>query len=113
MKIPRERLKKYEGMRRDFSEEEYVNLQPIQRGGVLTEEARRAMLEFGDGYSVCDWCPPKTARLDMIEDPPICQFYGDLAEFLGIGSCEGCDPLQGGEVHRVQDARKGWRLRSP
>jgi len=81
---PRERLKKYEGMRRDFSEEEYVNLQPIQRGGVLTEEARRAILEFGDGYSVCDWCPPKTARLDMVEDPPIRQFYGDLAEFLGM-----------------------------
>jgi len=84
MKIDGERLKKYEGMRRDFSEEEYINLQPIQRGGVLTEEARRAILEFGDGYSVCDWCPPKTARLDMISDPPIHQFYCDLAEFLGM-----------------------------
>jgi len=84
MRISSERLKKDEGMRRDFSEEEYINLQPIQRGGVLTEEARRALIEFGDGYSVCDWCPPKTARLDMIDDPPIHQFYADLAEFLGM-----------------------------
>jgi len=84
MKIPQERLNRYVGMRRDFAEEEYINLQPIQRGGILTEEARRAILEFGDGYSTCDWCPPKTARLDMITDPPIQQFYQDLAEFLGM-----------------------------
>lgn len=82
MKIPQDRLNRYIGMRRDFAEEEYINLQPIQRGGILTEEARRVILEFGDGYSTCDWCPPKTARLDMITDPPIQQFYQDLAEFL-------------------------------
>lgn len=84
MRVDAERLKKYIGMKRDFSEEEYINLQPIQRGGVLTEEARKAILEFGDGYSVCDWCPPKAARLDMINDPPIQQFYVDLATFLGM-----------------------------
>jgi Sep-tRNA:Cys-tRNA synthetase len=84
MKIPQDRLNRYVGMRRDFAEEEYINLQPIQRGGILTEEARRAILEFGDGYSTCDWCPPKAARLDMITDPPIQQFYLDLAEFLGM-----------------------------
>jgi Sep-tRNA:Cys-tRNA synthetase len=42
------------------------------------------LLEFGDGYSTCDWCPPKTARLDAIERPPIAQFMADLAEFLGM-----------------------------
>jgi Sep-tRNA:Cys-tRNA synthetase len=84
MKIPQDRLNRYRGLKRDFAEEEYINLQPIQRGGILTEEARRAILEFGDGYSVCDWCPPKTARLDMITEPPIQQFYVDLAEFLGM-----------------------------
>jgi Sep-tRNA:Cys-tRNA synthetase len=84
MKIPQDRLNRYIGLKRDFAEEEYINLQPIQRGGILTEEARRAILEFGDGYSTCDWCPPKTARLDMITDPPIQQFYQDLAEFLGM-----------------------------
>ena len=86
MKIPQERLNRYVGMKRDFAEEEYINLQPIQRGGILTEEARRAILEFGDGYSTCDWCPPKTARLDMITNPPIQQFYADLAEFLGMNT---------------------------
>jgi Sep-tRNA:Cys-tRNA synthetase len=84
MKISQDRLKRYLGLKRDFSEEEYINLQPIQRGGILTEEARRAILEFGDGYSTCDWCPPKTARLDMITDPPIQQFYQDLADFLDM-----------------------------
>jgi len=84
MKIPQDRLNSYIGLKRDFAEEEYINLQPIQRGGILTEEARRAILEFGDGYSTCDWCPPKTARLDMITDPPIQQFYQDLAQFLGM-----------------------------
>ncbi len=84
MKIPQDRLNRYKGLKRDFSEEDHINLQPIQRGGVLTEEARRVLLEFGDGYSVCDWCPPKAAKLDMITNPPIQQFYSDLAEFLGM-----------------------------
>jgi Sep-tRNA:Cys-tRNA synthetase len=84
LKISQDRLNRYKGLKRDFSEEDHVNLQPIQRGGVLTEEARRVLLEFGDGYSVCDWCPPKAAKLDMITNPPIQQFYSDLAEFLGM-----------------------------
>lgn len=84
MKIPKDRLEKYRNLKRVFSEEEYINIQPIQRGGVLTEEAMKAILEFGDGYSVCDLCPPKSARLDMITYPPIKDFYNDLAEFLGM-----------------------------
>ncbi|MDI9644627.1 MAG: O-phospho-L-seryl-tRNA:Cys-tRNA synthase [Candidatus Verstraetearchaeota archaeon] len=82
--MPEERLERYRGLKREFSEEDHINLQPIQRGGVLSEEAMRAILEFGDGYSVCDWCPPKSARLDAIETPPVSQFYTDLAEFLGM-----------------------------
>ncbi|MEM2874732.1 MAG: O-phospho-L-seryl-tRNA:Cys-tRNA synthase [Candidatus Hadarchaeales archaeon] len=82
--IPKERLEKYVGMKREVSEEKYINLNPIQRGGVLTEEARRVIAEFGDGYSTCDWCPPKSPRLDSIERPPIAQFMQDLAEFLGM-----------------------------
>lgn len=83
-KIPKERLEKYHVLKRDFREDKYINLQPIQRGGVLTEDARKALIEFGDGYSTCDWCPPKSARLDKIERPPIAQFMQDLAEFLGM-----------------------------
>ena len=83
-KIPKERLEKYLNLQREFKEERYINLHPIQRGGVLTDAARKALSEFGDGYSTCDWCPPKAARLDAIERPPIAQFMQDLAEFLGM-----------------------------
>ncbi len=83
-KIPKERLGKYLNLQREFKEERYINLHPIQRGGVLTDAARKALLEFGDGYSTCDWCPPKAARLDAIERPPIAQFMQDLAEFLSM-----------------------------
>jgi len=83
-RIPKERLGRYLGLKREFKEEHYINLNPIQRGGVLTPEARKALLEFGDGYSTCDWCPPKAARLDAIERPPIAQFMRDLAEFLNM-----------------------------
>ena len=79
------RLQKYKGLRREWASPEFINLNPIQRGGILSEEARRALLEFGDGYSTCDWCPPKEARLDSIERPPISPFYHDLADFLGMG----------------------------
>ncbi|MEM2637954.1 MAG: O-phospho-L-seryl-tRNA:Cys-tRNA synthase [Candidatus Hadarchaeales archaeon] len=82
--IPREKLEKYLHLRREFREERYINLNPLQRGGILTQAAREALLEFGDGYSVCDWCPPKMARLDKIGTPPIADFYTDLAEFLGM-----------------------------
>jgi len=82
--IPKDRLAKYRVLKRDFNEDKFINLQPIQRGGVLTPEAREAAVEFADGYSVCDWCPPKSARLDKIERPPIASFMEDLAEFLGM-----------------------------
>jgi Sep-tRNA:Cys-tRNA synthetase len=82
--LSKERLRRYIGLKRDFREDRYINLHPIQRGGVLTPEAREALLEFGDGYSTCDWCPPKQSRLDAIESPPIAQFMQDLAEFLDM-----------------------------
>lgn len=51
---------------------------------MLTDDAKRVLVEFGNGYSICDWCPPKAARLDMIERPPIKEFYEDLAAFLNM-----------------------------
>ena len=57
-----------------------INLNPIQTGGKLTLAAQKALIEFGDGYSVCDFCP---GRLDKIENPNIKKFiYQDLPEFL-------------------------------
>lgn len=58
-----------------------INLNPVQTGGKLTSAARETLIEFGDGYSVCDFCP---GRLDKIENPNIKKFvYEDLPKFLG------------------------------
>jgi Sep-tRNA:Cys-tRNA synthetase len=48
-----------------------INLNPLQTGGILTKEARRALIEWGDGYSICDFCQ---GRLDEIKNPPIADF---------------------------------------
>lgn len=58
-----------------------INIDPLQRGGILTDEARRALLQWGDGYSICDFCQ---GVLDQIKKPPIHDFvHGALPEFLG------------------------------
>lgn len=79
--IEKSKLDKYRNLSRNV-EEEYINIHPIQRGGVLTPEARKALLEFGDGYSSCDYCVK--GRLDLIENPPIHEFMSDLADFLDM-----------------------------
>ncbi len=33
-----------------------INIDPLQTGGRLTEAAKQALVEWGDGYSVCDFC---------------------------------------------------------
>jgi len=59
-----------------------INIDPLQRGGILTPEAREALAEWGDGYSICDFCPGK---LEEIKKPPIHNFvYDDLPAFLGV-----------------------------
>jgi len=67
------------GLNRNI-ERDNLNLNPLQRGGVLTKEARKALYEFSDGYSVCDYC---AGRLDEISRPAIHHFLDDLAEFIG------------------------------
>ena len=74
-------LDKYRDVRRGITEN-YVNLHPIQRGGILTLEARKALLEWGDGYSVCDYC--FEARVDLIQNPPIKDLISDIATFLNM-----------------------------
>ncbi|MFC1790366.1 O-phospho-L-seryl-tRNA:Cys-tRNA synthase [Patescibacteria group bacterium] len=64
-------------------EEEFININPIQVGGRLTPEARKALVAYGDGYSVCDYCL-SPFRLDYIKKPPVAQFYQELAEFVGM-----------------------------
>jgi Sep-tRNA:Cys-tRNA synthetase len=73
-----ESLERFCNLKRDTAE---INVDPLQRGGILTQQARAALLEWGDGYSVCDFCD---GRLDHIKNPPIEDFvHGVLPGFLG------------------------------
>jgi Sep-tRNA:Cys-tRNA synthetase len=60
-----------------------INIDPIQVGGRLTADAMKAVIAYGDGYSVCDQCR-KPFRLDYIKTPPIDQFHRDLAAFVNM-----------------------------
>lgn len=58
-----------------------INIMPLQTGGILTDAAREALVEFGDGYSVCDFC---SGELSDITTPPVRQFIREvLPPFLG------------------------------
>jgi Sep-tRNA:Cys-tRNA synthetase len=74
-------------------ERENLNLNPLQRGGVLSAAAREALYDFGDGYSVCDYC---AGRLDEIAKPSIGGFLEDLAKFINVDA-----------VRTVHGAREG------
>lgn len=63
------------------TERDNLNLNPLQRGGVLPVEARKALVEYADGYSVCDYC---AGRLDEIPTPSITGFLQNLAEFINV-----------------------------
>ncbi|MGZ7136142.1 MAG: O-phospho-L-seryl-tRNA:Cys-tRNA synthase, partial [Methanobacterium sp.] len=58
-----------------------LNLNPLQRGGVLPVQARKALIEYSDGYSICDYC---AGRLDQIQNPSITGFIEDLAKFINV-----------------------------
>ncbi len=79
-------------------EETSLNIQPIQAGGRLTPEARKALISYADGYSVCDYCL-SPFRLDKIKKPPIEQFHKELADFMGMD-----------EARVVPGARRGFQV---
>ncbi|MCU0631002.1 MAG: O-phospho-L-seryl-tRNA:Cys-tRNA synthase, partial [Methanoregulaceae archaeon] len=56
----------------------FINIDPIQAGGRLTADAMKAVIAYGDGYSVCDNCR-KPNRLDYISKPPIAGFHQEVA----------------------------------
>jgi len=64
-------------------EEMAINIDPIQAGGRLTADAMKAVIAYGDGYSVCDNCR-KPFRLDRIKRPPLDAFHRDLARFVNL-----------------------------
>ncbi|MFO7966179.1 MAG: O-phospho-L-seryl-tRNA:Cys-tRNA synthase [Archaeoglobaceae archaeon] len=60
---------------------DFINIDPLQTGGRLSEDARKALVEWGDGYSVCDFC---AGRLEEIKNPPIYDLVHEtLPQFLG------------------------------
>jgi Sep-tRNA:Cys-tRNA synthetase len=72
-------LQKLSGLGREHKG--LVNLMPLQTGGMLTDAAKEALAEFGDGYSVCDFCQ---GVLCNITNPPIRDFVQEvLPPFLG------------------------------
>jgi len=74
-----ENLEKFTRLKRDVAQ---INVDPLQRGGILTPEARAALVEWGDGYSICDFC---AGMLDHIKNPPVEEFvHSILPEFLDI-----------------------------
>jgi Sep-tRNA:Cys-tRNA synthetase len=76
-----ELVQKYSQLSRVINEE-FINIHPIQRGGMLTPEAFKALVAYGDGYSLCDNC--LKGRIDQIENPPVVEFLKDMAKFLNI-----------------------------
>jgi len=75
----------------------FINIDPIQAGGRLTADAMKAVIAYGDGYSVCDNCR-KPNRLDYISKPPIAEFHKDLAAWLNMDM-----------VRTVPGARRGFQ----
>ncbi|HSQ93142.1 MAG TPA: O-phospho-L-seryl-tRNA:Cys-tRNA synthase [Methanoregula sp.] len=74
-----------------------INIDPIQAGGRLTADAMKAVVAYGDGYSVCDNCR-KPNRLDYISKPPIAEFHKDVAKWLNMDA-----------VRTVPGARRGFQ----
>ncbi len=75
----------------------FINIDPIQAGGRLTADAMKAVIAYGDGYSVCDNCR-KPNRLDYIKKPPIADFHKDVAAWLNMD-----------DVRTVPGARRGFQ----
>jgi len=82
-------------------EELFINLEPLQRGGVMPAEARKAALSYIDGYSTCDYCE---GTLHLIKKPPIADFLGEVAEFLGVDFAiltNGCREAKFAVMHAI------------
>jgi len=75
----------------------FINIDPIQAGGRLTADAMKAIIAYGDGYSVCDNCR-KPNRLDYISKPPIAEFHKDVAAWLNMDA-----------ARMVPGARRGFQ----
>lgn len=61
-------------------EEDYINLNPLQTGGKTNAEVRKAVMDYVDGYSVCDNC---MGALHEIKKPNFKKLLKNVSEFLG------------------------------
>lgn len=74
-------LNKYRNLERRI-DEDWINIHPIQRGGILPPETKKTLQKFADGYSTCDYC--LEGRVDLVKKPPILDFSEDVAKFLNM-----------------------------
>ena len=81
MDLDIDKLSKYSQLKRR-TRPDFINIHPIQAAGKLTEAAKKALVEFGDGYSVCDLC--LEGKLQTIKNPPIQDFLEDVSTFMGM-----------------------------
>lgn len=82
-------------------EELYINLEPLQRGGVSTPESRKASIAYVDGYSTCDYC---LGSLHLLKKPPVQEFLSDVADFLGMDRAiltNGCREAKFAVIHAL------------
>jgi Sep-tRNA:Cys-tRNA synthetase len=86
----------------------FINIDPLQTGGRLTEDAKRALKEWGDGYSICDFC---LGSLDRIKTPPIHDFVHEaLPDFLGCDVARITNGAREGKfaVMHALAVKNGW-----
>jgi len=82
-------------------EELFINLEPLQRGGVVPAESRKVALSYIDGYSTCDYC---LGTLHILKKPPICDFLTEVADFLGMDNAiitHGCREAKFAIMHAI------------
>jgi len=82
-------------------EELFINLEPLQRGGIMPAETRKAALSYIDGYSTCDYC---VGTLHLIKKPPIADFLEEVAGFLGMDFAiltNGCREAKFAVMHAI------------
>lgn len=73
--------KRYSEVKLKRPQSKSIVINPLQTAGKLTDVAKKVLVEFGDGYSVCDYCK---GVLDKIDKPPIAKFvHEDLPKFIG------------------------------
>jgi Sep-tRNA:Cys-tRNA synthetase len=54
---------------------DFINIMPLQTGSLLDQTAKTALMEYGDGYAICDHC---NGCLEKIQNPPVADLLGDI-----------------------------------